>query len=714
MNKAVPIGLLIVIGLLSLCALPGATVSAQNFDPTVMGPLTVTSEDYYREDLKFMPPGFKKSVELSGIVHYPTNWLGGPLPLIIFMHGKHAICSQGGTPNQDHWPCNMGEDVITNFKGYDYMAKVLASYGYFVVSINANGIVPEDKNLKNLGPKARAELISHHLDLWNTLTTMGDDRMGMKFKGKIDMNRIGLMGHSRGSEGVIRYFKDQSSPPQYGIKAIFVIAPPDITIPAPPAPPPSTNAMGDDNQLNINNVPLAVLLPYCDGDVTNLAGVHYYDDSRYTMLEMNAHDRAPKHTILAMGANHNFFNMVWTGKEPCRLNDPNGPSACDDFTQPDSFCGPENGSGRLTDVEQRTIATAYVCAFMRAYVGGESQFLPLLTNQSPPPLSVGANKVHVSFQAPDNYLARLDINRLSEASNLMTNTLGGNVIKNNISFDFCGVAPNPRCLSVMEFTKEPHAVSSSQAGLGVRQLKLGWNNNPGSEPGSLINQIPIENRNISGYQALQFRASVNFDSMLNASPDPQNFSVVLKDGTGATASVSVARFSSALFFPPGSSTLLPKAVLNMVRLPLSAFKRINLMDIQSVEFRFDQQAKGALLITDIALVSTAHILVPVFSSDACLKDDSSGAELRFNTMTGNYVFCYGEGLTMSGVGKVVTHASTVTLTQGENELDRRIVVTMDRLAKRGTASLQAPGGSLICTITDRNTANNTCTCTPIP
>ncbi len=699
MNKAASIGLLIVTGLVSLCALPGAAVSAQNADPTMMGPLLWTSETYYREDLKFKPPGFDNFVELSGAVHYPTNWAGGPLPLIVLLHGSHVICSQGGTPNGDHWPCNPGEEVIPNFKGYDYIAQVLASYGYFVVSINANGIMPEDLAKKNLGPAARADLIKHHLDLWNTLSTTGDDQMGLKFRGKIDMTRIGLIGHSRGSEGVIRYFKDQQSSPTYGIKAIFLIAPPGTPL----------NTLRPGEDISINNVPLAVLLPYCDGDVKDLAGVHYYDDSRYNLSGMGIRDTAPKHTILVLGANHNFFNTVWTPEQV-----PEYPGAKDDFkgadVDGDPFCG-INGSGRLVAAKQRTIATAYVCAFMRAYVGGESQFLPLLTAQAPPPPSVGANKVYVSFHPPDDDRSRLDINRLSETNNLSTNTLGGTVTPTALNpYELCGGGPTQRCLSVMEFLKEPHAVNETLAGMGLSQLKLGW-----SSKELLTNEIPMLHENISRYQALQFRASVKFDdTLLNPPSIAQNFRVVLKDGTGATASVRVADYSSALFYPPGNSALLPKAVLNTVRLPLSAFARVNLTDIRSVEFRFDQALHGSLLITDIAFVSAAHISLPVFSFDACLTDDSNGSELVFNTATGNYTLCCGGELKMSGVGRVTIRGNTVSLVQGENETDRRLVVTMDRNTGRGIASLQTPAGSLICSITDRNLTNTPCSCASAP
>ena len=49
------------------------------------------------------------------------------------------------------------------------------------------------------------------------------------FVGKVDMQNIGTMGHSRGGEGVVRNFqinKALGSP--YGIKAVLPLAPVDF------------------------------------------------------------------------------------------------------------------------------------------------------------------------------------------------------------------------------------------------------------------------------------------------------------------------------------------------------------------------------------------------------------------------------------------------------------------------------------------------------
>ena len=96
----------------------------------------------------------------------------------------------------------------------------------------------------------------------------------------------------------------------------------------------------------------------------------------------------------------------------------------------------------------------------------------------------------------------------------------------------------------------------------------------------------------------------------------QDFRVRLTDGAGLSASVRVSDVSGALFFPPGSTGPVPKVVLNTVRIPLSAFGGINLTNVRSVQFTFDERLQGAVLITDVAFgVITAVVRSLCFVSE---------------------------------------------------------------------------------------------------
>ncbi|HEX8456911.1 MAG TPA: hypothetical protein VF656_06425 [Pyrinomonadaceae bacterium] len=574
---------LIAFALLTFVSLTAAATGAQaqTPDPGTTGPYAVTREEYNYGDSVFRPAGFPISVEVRGSVHYPTTLANGPYPLIVFLHGRHATCYRNTTAAL-RWPCRSTEQPIPSFQGYDYIAQTLASNGYIVISVSANGINAYDNNVADYGMQARAELIQHHLSRWSTFNTTGAAPFGTKFVGKVDFTKIGTMGHSRGGEGVVKHYNYNASlGSPYTVRAVLPLAPVDFSRPV------------------VNNAALEVILPYCDGDVSDNQGAHFYDDARYNVPG----DAAAKHTVQVMGANHNYYNTVWTpGLFPA--------GGADDWGyvtngSTDGHCGTGATNKRLTPAQQRGTGLAYLSAFMRAYVGGETQFLPLLTGDAPPPASAQTTNLHVSYHAPDAAAKRLDVNRLLDASNLSANTLGGATTQSGLTpHDLCGGAsPQPQhCLpSTQSTARQPHTVGSALATTkrGASQLRTGW----GAFGSNYTNDLPLGARNVSGYQALQFRVSVNYNDTRNPANTPQNFSIVLTDGAGVTSTVRVGDVSTALFYPPGSVGPVPKVFLNTVRIPLSSFTGINLTDIRSVKFNFDQTGTGALLITDLAFAS---------------------------------------------------------------------------------------------------------------
>lgn len=104
--------------------------------------------------------------------------------------------------------------------------------------------------------------------------------------------------------------------------------------------------------------------------------------------------------------------------------------------------------------------------------------------------------------------------------------------------------------------------------------------------------------------------------------------------------------------------------------------------------------------------ATCAFTVTVF--DVCLQDDSNPSTvLLINSTTGDYRFCCG-GTTFTGRGTVIVRGCTITLQH--NPSDRRVIASIDNSVFRGTASLQSPPGTIKCTITDRDTRNNSCAC----
>jgi hypothetical protein len=102
--------------------------------------------------------------------------------------------------------------------------------------------------------------------------------------------------------------------------------------------------------------------------------------------------------------------------------------------------------------------------------------------------------------------------------------------------------------------------------------------------------------------------------------------------------------------------------------------------------------------------ATCSFTVTVF--DVALQDDSNPSIiLLWNSITGQYRFCC-NGTTFTGIGKATRQGCVYTL-QTPTATDRRILGRHDKAVHAGSGSLQSPPGATRCTITDRNTLNDT-------
>ncbi|MGA9770891.1 MAG: HYR domain-containing protein [Blastocatellia bacterium] len=107
--------------------------------------------------------------------------------------------------------------------------------------------------------------------------------------------------------------------------------------------------------------------------------------------------------------------------------------------------------------------------------------------------------------------------------------------------------------------------------------------------------------------------------------------------------------------------------------------------------------------------ATCSFTVSIFNGR--LQDDAAGCNntVLFNTITGAYRWCC-NGTIFTGVGSVKKLGSTYALTH--NATDRKVQITLSAgsFPPSGTGSIQSPPGTNRCTITDRDTRNDTCVC----
>ncbi len=607
-------------------------------DPGIAGPLAVTKAEYNLGDAAYaLPsPASAITVEVRGSVHYPTGLPGGPYPVLLFLHGRHSTCynytTLGGVALT--WPCPVTDSPIVSYEGYDYLAQNMASHGYIVISVSCNKINAVDNGLPDLGMQERAELVQHHLDLWNTWNTSGTGPFGSTFIGKLDMQNIGTMGHSRGGEGVIYhalYNKSLGSP--YGIKAVLTLAPVDFW----------RHVMTD--------IPLMDVAPYCDGDVSNIAGVHFYDDARYK----DTTDIAAKHTVLFMGANHNFFNTVWTpGSYPA--------GGADDWLAyigggaVDPQCGPAMpGTGRFDTTKQKAALTTYLAAFFRVYVGRETQFAPILdTRDIVPPASstLAGSQVFVSYQPGKT--DRLDINRTDSLDKSTSNTLNDTVSVSGLAV--AGICADailaPDCGIIAYGDQRPHDDSDGPSPLApeLAQMSMQWTDTTQWYQ----NDIPAAFQDLSGYEVVQFRSSVNFAT--SAPGVNLDFTVQLIDSSGAIASQPVSTHSNALFYQPGNTFQeVPKVVMNTVSIPLSAFTGINLSKVRKVRFLYDRLASGAVVVSDLQFANSAcGKLSTTYTSTITAAEHASFTSHTVSNQGDSVVYLWNFGDASSGTSNTST------------------------------------------------------------
>jgi dienelactone hydrolase len=320
-------------------------------DPGAPGPHAIVTSDYTLAPVKVAR--MAQPIEMIGHVVEPDPAaVTGPRPLVLFMHGRHNYCyTEVRDPDADlwTWPCVAPAKEIPGHLGYDYIQRRLASQGYATVSIRVNGINAQDGRVPDAGAGARASLVIAHLQHW---TTIAADH-------QVDLDQVVLVGHSRGGEGVNRAAIRIPPDAPYRIAGQVLLAPTDFGAQTAPY------------------VPTVTVLPYCDGDVSDLQGQQFTDVSR----DLTTDDTSLKSSLLVMGANHNYFNTEWTPGIS------QAPSFDDWYGAPKAPCGKESAD-RLRANEQRKVGRTYVAGAVRLFTG-EGQYLPLYDGSAVTVASVG-------------------------------------------------------------------------------------------------------------------------------------------------------------------------------------------------------------------------------------------------------------------------------------------------------------------------------------
>jgi dienelactone hydrolase len=310
-------------------------------DPVSSGRYAVINQEYDFGDEALALPGVDAKVELRAAVYRPDTE-AEQHPVVIFLHGMHQTCLGENGGIGVGWPCRIGESPLPSYQGYATAASALASHGYVVVSISANGISPiQLLGALPVGGTLRGHLVLAHLELL-TEANKGNCPELSDLAGRLNLDAVGLMGHSRGGEGIARAITlNRLLNKGFGIRAAVFLG--------------STAREG----IAVPDTHTATLLPFLDGDVQDLSGQMFPDLSRHAFSDDVLHS-----SVVLMGANHNYFNAAWS---------PGFPGGVDDAEQ----TWGDVDVARLSQVEQRALGAVYITGFFRLTLGKELDYLGL-------------------------------------------------------------------------------------------------------------------------------------------------------------------------------------------------------------------------------------------------------------------------------------------------------------------------------------------------
>jgi dienelactone hydrolase len=496
-------------------------------DPTSMADFGFTGWFEYDEGTSMIdaPGEFPDPapLDLKAVVYFPADAAGASdpsqlskrhreYPLVVVVHG------------------NSGS--LLSYRGYDYLLDHLARNGMIAASIH---VYPGAAGV------SRARALFKHLEILKS-----------KFGHRSDLEKLAIMGHSRGGEAVV--IASQLNVDEglgYEFKGIVSLAP--------------TDQYGPYSLAGPYAVPYLVVYGGLDGDVAG---------SWPKSTGFSLYDRADpvKSMIFVERACHDRFNTQWDDN---------------DFY-----------FGQMTSADQAAVISAdahekivkgYMNGFFRWRLLDDDDMRDFFTGEERPRqvewADGGAVQIDVQYQEPGG----LALDHFSGGT-WQVNDLGG-VVSATLA-----AVPGKGDLHALD-SYSPH---DHTGGL------LRWD----AASHIYVSSLPTASQDVSDYDLLSFRVTQRYGSASNPVGVPQDFFVKLTDQDGRSREFPVSQFASLSYPYVRGLNNLTKSALKTVRIPLSAYTRelagvqpIELDELASVGFELAVDPTGEIEVTDIEFVS---------------------------------------------------------------------------------------------------------------
>lgn len=468
-------------------------------------------------------PFLNTNVPLNGHACIPRG--RGPFPLAVFAHGNH-------NPLENSTP------------GYLYLCQLLASHGIIAATIDVNFL-----NGNNFGENdGRAIVHLEHLKQFRTWNGTASHPL----HGKVDLNRILIVGHSRGGEAVghASLFNRQASvggvlldgsaglgPYRFGLTAVAAIAPTDRQFTPVTGP-----TVVPDSYFIIHGSQ--------DADVFTFEGYHTYERAHAVDLaNPTAGDGKFRAVLWVHKANHNQFNSVWAPEIPA-----------------------------MPRASQEQIAKVHLGALAQAVLLDRAEYLEVLRDHGVAGAWDPAGVELVSqYQDPERFLVQHNQEAPLAAPPLVSLPAQGTAAADNVTA--------ARQLTALVGGFPTTTIT----------LRLAWNAALGSR---LLLKVDPATLPAERYKTLALRVGQSTEAN-NAANRDQDFTLEVASGsrTMAIPASSVHR----LLYPDPPPFGPAKIVMQTLRLPVQRLidSGVDPSDIRSIALVFDRRATGTVYAGDI-------------------------------------------------------------------------------------------------------------------
>ncbi len=502
------------------------------------------------------------TLPLRGTVWLPD--VEGPLPIVLIVHGNHSM-----------------EDYSDD--GYAYLGEMFARRGLIAVSVDQNMLNSSISNSLSLFDgglekenDARGWLLLEHLKQWRAWSK---DPAHELFA-RADLDRVVLIGHSRGGEAVseaavfnrLPAYPDDATLAfdyNFGLRGVIAIAPVDHQY----DPRGRATVMQDVNYLVIHGSH--------DSDVTAFVGSAAFN-------RLNFADCADcfKAGFYLIGANHGQFNTGWGAVD-----------------SPAPFNWLLNRHPLIDGALQREVAQTLFSAFIEAVVFGNRQYEALLADphRAAPRLPAAVRYLSQYQSAADRPLANFE-----EDADVASGSAPGITL----------------AAEALSLWREA-VVDLKWRDTDSVSVLLGW-----SDQGVTDSKAPAYSVLFGDSAPVRLEDVLTFDLAMSEStpgdledyesPEVIDLTLLVRDRSGHVAHLPLSKrrvllpqikpvlYKHAMFNSDADS----EVVMQRYRFPLQEFARQNpaldINQIIEVRFQFDRTPQGSLWLDNIALNSSLN------------------------------------------------------------------------------------------------------------